>query len=229
MKTKRKGTTRKSLAVNAVQRSFIAALGALNWNFQAACRAKNIPEQTVNSWLKNPAFVAEFHRRKELLAAAADITAVEVIGTVASHLRADIADLLPDEPVVIAARKAGVSHLIKELRITETVKRVRGSKDEETVDRVIHLKMVDSQKAAQTLGKWMGIEARDDELERTRTAIRTAMAMFDMSAEEAILKITPHFPAAPRLREEFAGGVRVTTELGVGPVIDLQENSQESD
>lgn len=218
MKEKRTGGRRSRVAIESLQRSYIAALGALSWNFEAACRAKNVPRKTVESWLKNPAFLAELHKRREILATAADITAIEVIGLIASQMRADIADVLPDEPIVIAARKAGVSHLIKELDVREIVKRSLSTGDDvEVVERHVKVKLHDSQKAAQMLTKLMGLEARDDELERTRTAIRTAMAMLDLTADEAILKITPHYPAAPRLREEFAGSS--------GPTINVEPSS----
>ncbi len=39
----------------------------------------------------------------------------EVIGTLVSHLRADLGDILPDNPIVKQAKAVGLSHLIRKL------------------------------------------------------------------------------------------------------------------
>lgn len=149
--------------------------------------------------MKRKDFREELARRQEILSSAANVTAAEVIGLLASQLRADIADVLPDEPIVMAARERGVSHLIQQIEVT-TMTRSDGSEEKK-----VKLKMVDAGKAAAQLSRLMGLEARDDELERARTAIRSLMALQEISAEEAIIKLSSHFPVVLRLRDEFLG------------------------
>ena len=189
----------RALLLDSKQRSYIATLLSLNLNWKAACRASNVPYSTARKWLKQPDFQAELARRQEILSAAANVTAAEVIGLLASQLRADIADVLPDEPIVMAARERGVSHLIQQIEITTTT-RADGSEEKK-----VKLKMVDAGKAAAQLSKLMGLEMRDDLKERARTAIRTLMDLEQCSSEEAILSLAPHYPIVAQLRDEFAG------------------------
>lgn len=196
----------RALLLDAKQRSYIATLLSLNLNWEAACRARKVPYSTACKWFKQPDFQAELARRQEILSSAANVTAAEVIGLLASQLRADIADVLPDEPIVIAARERGVSHLIRKIKV-RTITRPDG--DEE---KTVELEMVDAGKAAAQLSKLMGLEARDDSRERARSAIRALMDLKQCSAEDAILILAPHNPTVTQLRDEFAGG----------PVIDIQ-------
>jgi nucleotide-binding universal stress UspA family protein len=69
----------------------------------------------------------------------------EVIGTLASQMRGDIADVLPDNEIIKRARERGVSHLIKKL----TVKRYY-PKNGDTVETTT-VEMYSSQEAARTL------------------------------------------------------------------------------
>ncbi len=75
----------------------------------------------------------------------------EVIGTLASHMRADIAEILPDNEVLKRAKKAGLSHLIKKMKTTE-----RYTKDGEHV--VTHeFEMYSAQEAAKQLCAVFGL------------------------------------------------------------------------
>lgn len=203
---------RKREILHAQQRQFIQKFVALNCDISATCRATRTNLRTANTWFKRPYFIKHLNQRQMILSNAADLTAAEVIGVLASHLRADIADVLPDDPIVKAAKEAGVSHLIQQIEVVEQIKRVRGKDD--VIERRTKIKMVDSGKAAQQLSKLLGLESRDDEIERARNGIRAIMAMKGCSAEEAISIAMPHFPAAIKLRDEFAGN---------GPVIEMNQ------
>lgn len=123
-----------------------------------------------------------------------------MIGLLACQLRADIADVLPDEPIAIAARERGVSHLIQQIEVTTTT-RPNG-----TEEKKVKLKIVDAGKAAAQLSKLKGLEARNDPRERARSAIRALMDLKQCSAEDAISILAPHNPTVTQLRDEFAGG-----------------------
>ncbi len=180
-------------------RQFIALLCANNGNLAATCRSMGVTTMAASNWLKQKDFAAELARRQEILSTAANVTGAEVIGILASQMRADIADVLPDEPIVIAARERGVSHLIRKIKI-RTITRPDG--DEE---KTVELEMVDAGKAAAQLSKLMGLEARDDSKERARSAIRALMDLKQCSPEEAISILAPHNPTVTALRDEFAG------------------------
>lgn len=190
-------------------RQFIALLCANNGNIEATCRSQNVSRQTAANWLKQKDFAEELARRQEILSTAANVTGAEVIGILASQMRADIADVLPDEPIVLAARERGVSHLIRKIKV-RTITRPSG--DEE---RTVELELVDAGKAATTLAKLMGLENRDDSKERARSAIRALMDLKQCSAEQAISILAPHNPTVTALRDEFAGSnaiIEITRE-----------------
>lgn len=197
----------KSAALSAQQKGYIALLLANGHNIEATAKAKGLALPTVRSWFRNPAFKAALLQRQEILSNVANITQAEVVGLLISFARADLADILPDEPIVEAARKAGVSHVIKKLRSKKVTK--RNGEVEETIEIEVH----DPAKALVQLCKLLGLEGRDDELERGRTAIRTAMALNGFSPEQAIIQLAPHFPAVVRLREEFCGAAIDVTPL----------------
>jgi phage terminase small subunit len=77
----------------------------------------------------------------------------EVIGTLASHMRADIALIVPDNPIVQRAREAGVSHWIKRL----TVKKYY-DKSKDAVVQETSVELHSSQAAAKQLCAVMGLE-----------------------------------------------------------------------
>jgi len=205
----------RSKALTAVQRSYISTLLALNGNWTDACRARKIEYHTVRKWQEDPRFLEELQRKQAILSSAADVMTAEVIGTLASQMRADIYDVLPNIPEVKRARANGVSHLIRKIKVTTS--RHTHKDGSHTTERRVELEMVDSNKAAIQLAKLMGLPGMDDELERTRNAIRTCIDLKSISAEEAILMLTPHFPAAPRLRDEFLG-------MAIGPVIEMEKS-----
>lgn len=184
---------KKRETVTLQQRDFVAAYLSLNCDFESTCRAKKVNRNTAQRWFKDARFLEHLNKRQAIIASIADITAAEVIGTLVSQMRADIADIFPDNPVLRKASAAGVSHLIKKLKVT-----TRKNGDEH-----IEIELVDSNKAAVQLSKLMALETRDDEMERARLAIRAVMAMKGCSALEAIHIVAPHVPAVLKLRSEF--------------------------
>lgn len=198
----------KSVALSAQQRGYIALLLANGHNIEATAKAKGLSLPTVRSWFRQSAFKEALLQRQEILNNVANITQAEVVGLLISFARADLGDIFPDEPIIQAARKAGVSHVIKKLRSKKITK--RDGEIEETIEIEIH----DPSKALTQLCKLLGLEGRDDELERGRTAIRTAMALNNFSPEQAIIQLAPHFPAVVRLRDEFCGAAIDVTPKG---------------
>lgn len=75
----------------------------------------------------------------------------EVIGTLASQMRADLAEILPDNEVLRQAKERGLSHLIKKMKTTE-----RYTKDGERI--VTHeFEMYSAQEAAKQLCAVFGL------------------------------------------------------------------------
>jgi phage terminase small subunit len=207
---------RKYRPLTLQQQAFITTLSALYFNVPKACNAVGLAEQTAKTWLKRPDFKAAVERRKQQFAAAADAQITELFGLLMQHSRVDMADILPNVPLVQAAKKAGFSHLIKKVKYQERILRSNDPKIKDIVETRTEVEVVDAQKACALLGKWLNVEHREDDMERARIAVRAAMAMLNLTAEEAIMRMTPHFPAAPKLREEFA--------LAAGPTIEMQSN-----
>lgn len=107
-------------------------------------------EVTASRLLRN----AKVQKRIKELEEQSSASTPEVMGTLASHMRGDIADVFDEEtmpPVIKTAKANGVSHLIK---------RVTFEKDGRTVRS---LEFHDPQAAARTLGKYKGLEQQPRE------------------------------------------------------------------
>lgn len=200
-----RGRPRGTAPLSAQQKAFIYQLCAFNLNYEATCKARGITRQTASNWAGRQDFQEFLAQHQEIIGNCVNVTAAEILGRLVSHSRADIGEILPDVPIVQAAKKAGVSHWIKKVR-QRTIKRANGETEE-----IIEVEIHDAGKALIQACKLMGLESRDDELERARTAIRVAMDLNQWSAEEAITRLSPHYPAVAKVKHEF---------LGNGPVID---------
>lgn len=125
----------------------------------------------------------------------------EIIGTLVSHMRADIYYAYPDSPILQAAHEKGVSHLIKKCKAKE-----REYFDED-LDRMVTLReteieMHDSQAAAGKLVNVFGLQnlpapnkkafqdfdAKVDELIQ-----RCADAGISLTRDQAAAKLKPIF------------------------------------
>ena len=60
---------------------------------------------------------AEIQERVRARVAEAGVQANEVIGTLVSHMRADLADIDPEHPLLKRAKAAGISHWIRKLTV----------------------------------------------------------------------------------------------------------------
>jgi phage terminase small subunit len=81
----------------------------------------------------------------------------EIIGILVSHMRGDLADILPEHKILKAAKDAGVSHLIKEIEVTEhELPCAEGEKP--VIEVKTKIKIHDSQSAAKHLTSVFGLE-----------------------------------------------------------------------
>jgi hypothetical protein len=139
---------------------------------------------------------------RERLDAAQLLGDFEIVGTLAEHMRADLADIVPDDEMLRQARANGVSHLIKKLKIrTRYLPQGRGK---EPIKEVTHeIQIHDSQSAARTLAKIRGLEKMPDEnpqfAERFKRRYERAVEKFieaklgrgeECSREEAITALS---------------------------------------
>lgn len=105
----------------------------------------------------------------------------EVIGTLASHMRSDIAEILPDNEVLRRAKKAGLSHLIKKMKTTE-----RYTKDGERV--VTHeFEMYSAQEAAKQLCAVFGLNKlpATNPNDAAREALQSILSETGISEDQA--------------------------------------------
>ena len=105
---------------------------------------KRGPENVVKSGIRE---------RIAARTAEAKIHTDEVIGTLVSHLRADLGDILPDNPVVKAARAQGLSHLLRKVTVKEYFDKSKQATVTETT-----VELHNSQTAAKQLCAVMGLE-----------------------------------------------------------------------
>jgi len=96
---------------------------------------------------------AEIQERVRARVAEAGVQANEVIGTLVSQMRADIAEILPDNPIVAAASARGVSHWIKKLIVKEYYDKRKDAVVKETT-----IELHSSQAAAKQLCTIMGLD-----------------------------------------------------------------------
>jgi phage terminase small subunit len=83
----------------------------------------------------------------------AQVEANEVIGTLASHMRADIGEIMPDNPVVRQAKAVGLSHLIRKVTVKEYFDKTKQAVVTETT-----VELHNAQTAAKQLCAIMGLE-----------------------------------------------------------------------
>jgi phage terminase small subunit len=108
----------------------------------------------------------------------ANLNPQEIIGTLVSHMRGDLADILPEHKILKAARDAGVSHLIKEIEVTEhELPCAEGEKP--IIEVKTKIKIHDSQSAAKHLTTVFGLEKAKEthpaDVERAEAQKREAL------------------------------------------------------
>jgi phage terminase small subunit len=105
----------------------------------------------------------------------------EVIGTLASHMRADLADILTDNEVLQQAKEVGLSHLIKKMKTTE-----RFTKGGERI--VTHeFEMYSAQEAAKQLCAVFGLNKLPaaNPNEAAREALRAVLSETGLPEDKA--------------------------------------------
>lgn len=105
----------------------------------------------------------------------------EVIGTLVSHMRADLADILPEDEVLKSAKASGLSHLIKKMKTTE-----RFTKQGERI--VTHeFEMYSAQEAAKQLCAVFGLikMPATNPNDAAREALRAILAETGLAADKA--------------------------------------------
>lgn len=98
---------------------------------------------------------------RERLDAAGFLQDLEIVGTLADHMRADLADIIPGDEWLEAAKASGLSHLVKKLKVRRRLIPVKDGEPVEEITREIEVH--DSQSAARTLAKIRGLEKMPDE------------------------------------------------------------------
>jgi hypothetical protein len=96
---------------------------------------------------------AEIQERVRARVAEAGVQTNEVIGTLVSHMRADLADVYPEHPLLKRAKAAGVSHWIRKLTVKEYFDKSKQATVTETT-----VELHNSQTAAKQLCAVMGLE-----------------------------------------------------------------------
>ena len=105
---------------------------------------KRGPENVVKSGIRE---------RIAARTAEAKIHTDEVIGTLASHMRADIGEIMPDNPIVKQAKAVGLSHLIRKVVVKEYF-----DKSKQAVVTETSVELHNAQTAAKQLCAVMGLE-----------------------------------------------------------------------
>lgn len=132
----------------------------------------------------------DIQQRIKARMADAQVQTNEVIGTLASHMRADIADVVPENPIARAAREAGVSHLIRKLIIKRYWDKSKEAEVEETT-----VEMHNSQAAAKQLCSVFGLnkEAATNPHDAARAAYEDLMSRYSLKPEEAAPIVSEQF------------------------------------
>jgi phage terminase small subunit len=139
-------------------------------------------------------------RIKEL-ESASSVSTSEILGTLASHMRGDITDALPDgDEFVERLKVSGVSHLIKKLKVRTRFIPREGKEPEKEVTH--ELEFYDAQAAARTLGKYKGLEqaARENDAD-VRRKTDAVLNLIERTYQAA------HDAGDPKSREEIASAL----------------------
>src|SRR5262249_43552027 len=171
---------------------------ALNGHLGTAAKAVDMTPRAAGTAMKRPEVKAYLENRQALLSAAVTAIGIEAVSTLIEHMRSDIADIFPDDPTLQAAKAAGVSHLIKKIKIIESGKG-------RSMRRRVEIELHDSQKAAVHLAKIFGVRS-EEQLQMARNAIKLYCELKNCSPEIAIVDLAPHIPGVFRVRQEF--GIR---------------------
>lgn len=198
--------------ISLKHRTFVDYYFFAKGNVERAAEMAGITGRTAHRIIARPEVKALIEERQAELSAVVMASTTEVVGILMRQARGDIADIMPNEPLLQEAKKNGLSRLIKKIKIKETVKlgeSADGEEAEQLIERNIELEMYSAQAASQTLVKVYGLDSQD-ELERGRTAIKMYCEMENCSPQVAIIALAPHVPAVIRVKDEFLRRAQLT-------------------
>jgi phage terminase small subunit len=141
------------------------------------------------------------------LEAASHVSTSEVVGTLASHMRGDVTDALPEGDELRERLKgAGVSHLVRRLKVT-TRYVSNGPGREPDKEVTYDFEFYDAQAAARTLGRYKGLEQAPRENEAdVRRKTEAVAALLERAYRAAQEAGDPR--AGRRSRRPWRGGGR---------------------
>lgn len=115
-------------------------------------------------------------RIQQRIAEATTLTPNEIIGTLASQMRADMTDCLDEEGNIDLDRikQQGLGHLVKRLRVRRTYE---GSCEGKLVAEVVDVELHDAQAAAAKLASLMGLQNWGHRIDINETKRRIAVTL----------------------------------------------------
>jgi hypothetical protein len=134
------------------------------------------------------------------MAAAARVRPIEVVGVLASHLRADFALVLELDGTfdLAACRRRGVLHLIRRVKVRRRF--TAGGEREESVELELH----DAQRAALALARMLGLHEppRQTERRQVERALAAYMAEAGCTREQAVADLSELSPVVAKYLAE---------------------------
>jgi phage terminase small subunit len=144
---------------------------------------------TASRLLRN----AKVQERIKELESESFVSSSEVVGLLASHMRGNVTDTLPDDdPAVQRLKESGVSHLIKKVKF------------DKVTGKMTEIEFHDSQAAARTLGKYKGLEqaARENDAD-VRRKTEAVAGLLDRAYQAAVAA------GEPQSRDEIAAAFKL--------------------
>lgn len=136
--------------------------------------APNSARQTANELLTNP----DIQKRIQARLRDANVRPKEVLGTLVSQMRGDIADVLPESDILQRAQEKGISHLIRKVKVKQ--KLIPNGEGEPIVETDTEIEMYSSQKAAEVLSGLLGLikEPAKNPYDSAKDAVKALLTKF---------------------------------------------------
>ncbi len=138
--------------LTAKQEKFVENYLSNGGNATQAARNAGYSEKTANEQGSQNLAKLSIQERVRARVAEAGVQTNEVIGTLVSHMRADLADVYPEHPLLKRAKAAGISHWIRKLTLKEYFDKSKQATVTETT-----VELHNSQTAAKQLCAVMGL------------------------------------------------------------------------
>lgn len=140
--------------------------------------------------LANPSIQQRIAEKRVVLEAQADVERKEIIGTLAGHMRSDLADIDPDDELLSRAKESGVSHLIKKLR-RKTRYYSNGPGKDPDKEVTYEFEMYSAQEAAKQLCAVFGLNKKEAEnpVDLARRALEEAEGKYPEMGRAVLAKL----------------------------------------